>query len=354
LSKNHGNTFDVRGFAAGFAEALDLRGFAEAFRSAFDLRNGSQAFPKGFRDGADLIARNFRRTAARVQATSRHDDTLRGSLLLQRLVADVAGGGHAAAQALREIRDLMRPYNPRIDAIPDEQVPVLVKRIIEDLEKPAARPEDFSGAVARALAEAQAKAAGLAFAEAAFRAALEERPRKWVPLDWAMTQNNLGNALQTLGKRESGTARLEEAVAAYRAALEEYTRERVPLRWAMTQNNLGNALQTLGKRESGTARLEEAVTAYHAALEERTRERVPLQWAMTQNNLGAALQTLGERESGAARLAGAIAAYDAALSVLIPANAAHYVEGCQANREEAIRLIEERRRAVATPRGRPV
>ena len=58
-----------------------------------------------------------------------------------------------------------------------------------------------------------------------------------------MTQNNLGNALQSLGERESGTARLEEAVAAYRAALEERTRERVPLDWAMTQNNLGNALR---------------------------------------------------------------------------------------------------------------
>ena len=74
-----------------------------------------------------------------------------------------------------------------------------------------------------------------------------------------MTQNNLGNALSTLGERESGTARLEEAVTAYRAALEEWTRERVPLDWAMTQNNLGNALSTLGERESGTARLEEAV-----------------------------------------------------------------------------------------------
>jgi hypothetical protein len=37
------------------------------------------------------------------------------------------------------------------------------------------------------------------------------------------------------------------------SALEEYTRERVPLRWALTQNNLGNALLRLGERESGTA-----------------------------------------------------------------------------------------------------
>jgi hypothetical protein len=70
--------------------------------------------------------------------------------------------------------------------------------------------------------------------------------------------NNLGVALFTLGERESGTARLEEAVAAYRAALEERTRERVPLQWAETQNDLGGALFTLGERESGTARLEEA------------------------------------------------------------------------------------------------
>ena len=55
-------------------------------------------------------------------------------------------------------------------------------------------------------------------------------------------------------------------MAAYRLALEERTRERVPLDWAMTQNNLGNALPTLGEREAGTARLEEAVAAFDACL----------------------------------------------------------------------------------------
>ena len=193
---------------------------------------------------------------------------------------------------------------------------------------------------------------------AAYRAALEERTRERVPLDWAMTQMNLGNALAMLGERESGTARLEEAVAAYRAALEERTRERraarlgddpeeprrrareargagerhgaagggggglsrraggatrerVPLDWARTQMNLGVALQRLGERESGTARLEEAVAAYRAALDEMTRERVPLDWAGTQMNLGSAPAALGERESGTARLEEAVAAYRA-------------------------------------------
>ena len=52
-----------------------------------------------------------------------------------------------------------------------------------------------------------------------------------------------------LGERESGTGRLEGAVTAYRAALEEQTRERVPLDWAMTQNNLGNALERLDRAD---------------------------------------------------------------------------------------------------------
>ena len=131
----------------------------------------------------------------------------------------------------------------------------------------------------------------------AYRAALEVTTRERVPLQWAATQNNLGTALKTLGAREDGTQRLEQAVDAYRAALGHYARAR-PLDWAMTQNNLGTALRTLGEREDGTQRLEQAVDAYRAALEVRTRERVPLQWAVTQNNLGNALWTLGEREDG--------------------------------------------------------
>jgi tetratricopeptide (TPR) repeat protein len=91
---------------------------------------------------------------------------------------------------------------------------------------------------------------------------------------------------------------LEEAVAAYRDALKEYTRERVPLQWAMTQNNLGLALWTLGERESGTARLEEAVAAYRDALKDLTRERASLAWAATQNSLETALRLLDERKRG--------------------------------------------------------
>ena len=99
-----------------------------------------------------------------------------------------------------------------------------------------------------------------------------------------MTQNNLGAALQTLGARESdGTAARRGWRRQWRPMRRRCWSGRgtaVPLDWAMTQSNLGNALQTLGRRDSGTARLEAAVEAYEAALLEWTQDKVPLQWAM--------------------------------------------------------------------------
>jgi hypothetical protein len=89
--------------------------------------------------------------------------------------------------------------------------------------------------------------------------------------------------------------RLEEAVAAYRDALTEYTRERVPLDWAMTKNNLGNALSTLGARESDTAHLEEAVAAFRDALTEFTPENSAYYQQVAQLNLARAEQLLAER-----------------------------------------------------------
>ena len=109
-------------------------------------------------------------------------------------------------------------------------------------------------------------------------------------------------------------------------ALEEWTRERVPLDWALTQNNLGLVLLRLGERESGTERLEQAVTAFQAALEERTRERVPLDWALTQNNLGTALQSLGERLQRQDLLTDALQAVRQAQAVYVEAGLSQYDE----------------------------
>jgi hypothetical protein len=64
-----------------------------------------------------------------------------------------------------------------------------------------------------------------------------------------------GLALFVLGDQAGDNSALQEAVAAYRAALEERTRERVPLDWAMTQMNLGCStsapLRQIGRIEEG-------------------------------------------------------------------------------------------------------
>ena len=149
-----------------------------------------------------------------------------------------------------------------------------------------------------ALGERESGTAQLEEAVTAYRDALKENT--------ASARRSNGRRRRTISATRfggSGNARAarsssKQAVTAYRDALQEKTRERVPLEWAITQKNLGGALRTLGERESGTGRLEEAVDAFHEALKEWTRERVPLEWARTQNNLGTALATLGERESG--------------------------------------------------------
>ena len=77
------------------------------------------------------------------------------------------------------------------------------------------------------------------------------------------------------------------------------TRERVPLQWAIAQSNLANALQALGFRQQSSTQavsyLRLAVEADRAALEEMTQQRAPLQWASVQTGLARTLWLLADR-----------------------------------------------------------
>jgi tetratricopeptide (TPR) repeat protein len=237
---------------------------------------------------------------AQLMVATARDGSERGTAL-HLCGAALAALGERESDSAR-LKEAIAAYRAALEERTRERVPV-----------DWATTQNNLGGALSALAEREGDTARWEDAVAVFRAVLEEQTRERVPLDWALTQNNLGGALSALSEREIGTARLEEAVAAYRAALEELTREREPLQWALTEHNLGGALSALGLREGDTARLEEAVAAYRAVLEEQTRERGPLQWAVTQNNLGAALAAIGRCESDTARLEEAVAAYRAAL-----------------------------------------
>jgi CHAT domain-containing protein len=156
------------------------------------------------------------------------------------------------------------------------------------------------------------RAENIESAIAAFSAALEVRTRSAFPEKWAMTQNNLAIAYgdRILGERAEN---IESAIAAFSAALEVLTRSAFPEKWAMTQNNLAIAYRNriLGERAEN---IESAIAAYSAALEVLTRSAFPVDWAMTQNNLAIAYddRILGER---AENIESAIAAFSAALEV---------------------------------------
>ncbi|MEM9628279.1 MAG: tetratricopeptide repeat protein [Pseudomonadota bacterium] len=73
------------------------------------------------------------------------------------------------------------------------------------------------------------------------------------------------SVLNDQGREFGDNLALVEAIGIYRAVLDKQPRDSLPAKWAATQNDLGNALWTLGSRESGKARLEEAVSAYRDA-----------------------------------------------------------------------------------------
>src|ERR1019366_8856429 len=107
--------------------------------------------------------------------------------------------------------------------------------------------------------------------------------------------NSLGGQLwrASLGDR---TANLRQAIECFEAALRVRTEQGFPQDWAMTQNNLGNAWGDLptGDRD---ANLRRAIECYEAALRVRTEQAFPRDHAQTTENLRIgreALDRLGE------------------------------------------------------------
>ena len=191
----------------------------------------------------------------------------------------------------------------------------------------------------------------LAESVTACHASLEVFTEKTTPDLWAMTQNNLSNTLRVLGERTAGNEGLDllaKSVTASRAALEVSTREAAPSSWAGKQNSLSNTLRIQGERTRGKAGLDllaESVTACRAALEVFTEKKAPAQWAMTQNNLGNAYMSQGRRTEGQAGLdllADSVTAYRAALTVrTFEAMPIDWALG-QSNLGNALRVLGER------------
>ncbi|MBN1202172.1 MAG: TIR domain-containing protein [Anaerolineae bacterium] len=212
---------------------------------------------------------------------------------------------------------------------------------------PEAAPLDYAmtqtnlGAAYADLAEIEDRAGNLARAVAAFQEALRFRTPETAPLDYAMTQNNLGTTYADLAAIEDRAGNLKRAVTAFEQALRFRTPEAAPQAYAMTQTNLGAAYRQLSEIEDRAENLKRAVAAYEQALRFRTPEAAPLAYATTQNNLGAAYQQLSEIEDRAENLERAVAAYEQALRFRTPEAAPLYYAGTQNNLGETYRKLSE-------------
>jgi tetratricopeptide (TPR) repeat protein len=165
------------------------------------------------------------------------------------------------------------------------------------------------------------------------------------PVAWAKTQNNLGNALYSLGARREDLGLLRQSITALEAALTVFTPEAEPLRWATVINNIAasqtqiatvtyaatsdaemaasmrgisdptNIPEVVAAREAANAALDAGIAATRSAASDALRSRDPLDWAMLEHTLATALLERGEINHDAGAIRDGIAAYRAVLAV---------------------------------------
>lgn len=149
-----------------------------------------------------------------------------------------------------------------------------------------------------------------------FESVLTDNLRKQSPLDWATTQNSLGNILAALGQLTRGVDKYNAAIACFNSALEIFTQETSPLEWAATQYNLGTAMQALGRQEGEAKLLNKSVDAYTDALLVWTRKETPEEWSTAMHQLGATFHTYGTLLKGNRNLQKSVVSYKNALAEL--------------------------------------
>ena len=133
--------------------------------------------------------------------------------------------------------DLYRSINPMDPAY--ELLPILAEEIINHLKKEEKTKAFFIlGNIHLDLSNYKAKAENCKKAIDAYKEALKVRTLERFPMQYAMTQNNLGVAYRTLGKVENKEENCKEAIKAYKEALKVYTEEKFPEIYPQIKRNI--------------------------------------------------------------------------------------------------------------------
>jgi hypothetical protein len=218
----------------------------------------------------DVIARGERGTnddafvnavLARVAEKVRHDDLDGGAGAIDEALAEIEAPYRRSQVVLLE--EGVKVDILRRDAVAVARCIEMIVAVDHPTDRPAWLPE-FRTRYDEFQADGDAKGINFSLAVAiALTRRMQATSRNTD--ERGAAPNLLGTALRTLGERESGTARLEQVVAPFRAALTERTRERVPLDWAMSTGNQGVALILLAQRTRSAAMAKTAVMQIESA-----------------------------------------------------------------------------------------
>ena len=119
-----------------------------------------------------------------------------------------------------------------------------------------------------------------------YEIALTVYNRDAFPVEWAITQNNLGNAYSER-IRGDRAENLEQGLICFQNALKVYTFDAFPPAWAWTQDNLGLTYRDRIRGDKAE-NLEQGLACCQHALKVYTFDAFPYEWAHTQHNLGLA------------------------------------------------------------------
>lgn len=220
-----------------------------------------------------------------------------------------------AYSTLAEVEDMAENCKRAIEAYQE----ALKVRTLEQFPIEYAATQNNMGNAYCQLADVEDKYKNTMKAIEACQEALKVRTLDKFPIDYAATQNNMGNAYRRLAevsiKTDSKAENCKRAIKAHIEALKVRTRDRYPMDYAMTQNNLGVDYQRLARVERQAENCKMAIKACQEALEVYAIDRFPMDYAMTQNSLGNAYKTLAEVEHRGENCKLAIKAYQEALKV---------------------------------------
>lgn len=175
--------------------------------------------------------------------------------------------------------------------------------------------------------------------------------QKTTPYVWATLQRSIARLMRDSAETievDKQLKLLRDAATYYENALQSYPQESDPDRWAILQHELGIVLSMQVELTQSpiiqSDLIQRAIEAFHAALVVITKEVDPVGWASIQNNLGGVLSRQAEISEETKRgelLAQAIEAFHAALGIYSEANDLEGRIGAQINLGNALRMQAE-------------